>query len=132
MNTARDDLTTQQLATFIRSYRSSRQLTRPEQPALAAAGQQPIVEELARELVTFAETQGLRLGTWTTTTDGEVVVRAVELALPYPYRQETQLFVAALQLAARMQQRRERSLVLAVATGLAAVLVVSALIRHPR
>lgn len=64
----------------------------------------PSVEQLADELLGIAEVRALRLGAWLTTPDGEMIAQAVEAMSPPLYRQDVELLVAALQLAAKRQQ----------------------------
>jgi hypothetical protein len=68
----------------------------------------PTAEQLARELVADAEFQSLRLGTWLSTPEGELFARTVEMVAPPFYRQDAELLVEALKLAAKLQQRNER------------------------
>lgn len=68
----------------------------------------PTADELAREFVADAEFQSFRLGTWLSTPDGEVFAQAVEMVMPPFYRQDAELLVDALRLAAKLQQRNER------------------------
>jgi hypothetical protein len=75
------------------------------------------VEELAETFLDDAEFRALRLGTWLGTPDGRLIAVTVEHALPYPYRQYSQLFVLAITRAAESQaaheQEKARNLVLA-------------------
>lgn len=70
-------------------------------PALAV---RPSVDELARELLGITEFRALQLGTWLSTTDGQVVAEAVEMVTPPFYSEDVELLVAALQRAAQLQQ----------------------------
>ena len=87
----------------------------------------PTVEQLATEVLRIAEVRALRLGAWLTTPDGELITEAVEAMSPPLYRQDVELLVAALTLAAKMQQLegRERAGKFAVgAIGVAAVIAI--------
>jgi hypothetical protein len=66
------------------------------------------VEELAQELLADGEFQALRLGGWLGTPETELFARAVEMASPPFYRADVELLVAALRLAAKLQQRDAR------------------------
>lgn len=66
--------------------------------------QRPTVEQLANELLGIGEYRALQVGTWLGTTDGEIITQAVEAMSPPLYRQDVELLVAALKLAAVMQQ----------------------------
>lgn len=63
----------------------------------------PTVDELARELLSDSEYRALQLGTWLNTTNGQIISEAVEMVLPPFYRQDAELLVEALQLAAKLQ-----------------------------
>jgi len=67
--------------------------------------QRPSVEELASELIHDAEFRSLQLGHWLGTTEGEVIATAVETVTPPFFRQDVELLVEGLKLAAQMQQR---------------------------
>lgn len=69
-----------------------------------ARGPRPSVDELARELLGIAEFRALQLGTWFSTTDGQVIAEAVEMVTPPFYSEDVELLVAALQRAAQLQQ----------------------------
>lgn len=68
----------------------------------------PPAEQLAREFLADAEFQSFRLGTWLATPEGEVFAQAVEMVMPPFYRQDAELLVEALKIAAKLQQRNER------------------------
>lgn len=72
-------------------------------------------QEIAAHLFADAEFRSLQLGTWLNTPNG-LITAAVEAITPPPYREDIQLLVEAVTLAAKMQQDagRER----AVAAGL--------------
>jgi hypothetical protein len=107
----------QQIADFIRSY-VNEQMRKPPQgviiPVHSGRLGSASPEELAKEFLELAEFQALRLGTWLSTPEGEIITQAVELALGPTYRADAQLLVAALQLAAGKQQRREQKRLVAV------------------
>ena len=77
-------------------------------PALSLHGpsSRPTADELAHELLTDAEFEALQLGTWLNTTNGKVISEAVEMVLPPFYRQDAELLVEALQLAANLRRGR--------------------------
>ena len=64
----------------------------------------PSVDELATELLGIAEFRALQLGTWLSTTDGQVIAEAVEMVTPPFYSEDVELLVAALRRAAQLQQ----------------------------
>jgi hypothetical protein len=68
----------------------------------------------------------LRLGTWLDTPDERVVAATVEHALPYPYRQYSQLFVLAITRAAESQAAHERDKARNLVLAAGGVLVVAA------
>lgn len=85
------------------------------QPAMADSH---TTGEIAQALLQDAEFRALKLGTWLNTPDGEVVAAAVEALTPPPYRQDVELLIEALQLAAQEQQAEARRKILAgVAVG---------------
>ena len=63
----------------------------------------PTPQELARHWLDNTEIRTLQLGTWLRTTDGQIIVAAVESVLAPGYQQEFELLVDALQLAAEAQ-----------------------------
>ncbi len=63
----------------------------------------PTAEQLAHELLAMSEFRALQLGTWLNTTNGQVITEAVEMVSPPFYRQDIELLVEALQLAAQLQ-----------------------------
>ena len=73
--------------------------------ALVSPQPRPTPEELAHGLLANAEFRGLQLGTWLNTPDGQVIAEAVELVAPPFYRQDIELLVQALQLAAQLQRQ---------------------------
>jgi hypothetical protein len=64
--------------------------------------------ELAGRLLASAEFRALGLGTWLGTLDGEFLTGAVEAVSPPFYRQDEELLVDALKLAAKMQSDNQR------------------------
>jgi hypothetical protein len=66
------------------------------------------VEELARIFLADAEFKAIQLGGYLETPDGQLLARAVQLALPYPYRAQVAFVVAALELAADLQRKEKR------------------------
>jgi hypothetical protein len=76
------------------------------------------VAEVAGMLIADAEFKALRLGTWLSTPDGQLLASAIEKLAPAPFAEDTQLLIEALQLAAQMQQADARRKILAgVAVG---------------
>jgi hypothetical protein len=67
----------------------------------------PTIEDLASELIADAEFRSLKLGTWFGTVDGQLITKAVDMALPPGLRAEFDLAVAALKLAAELQRPRK-------------------------
>jgi hypothetical protein len=91
------------------------------------AQSRPTVEQLAQELLGVTEIRALRLGAWLTTPDGAMITEAVEAISPPLYRQDIELVVAALKLAAKMQQEEgqgKAGMVAAGALGVAAVIAI--------
>jgi hypothetical protein len=82
--------------------------------------------EIAAHLFADAGFRSLQLGTWLNTPNGQLITEAVESLTPPPYREDIQLLVEAVTLAAKLQQDagRERAvtagLVLAVGGALLA------------
>jgi len=66
----------------------------------------PTVEDLAQYFLAKPEYRALKLGTWLGTTDGQVVAQAVEMFVPPFYREDVELLVKALQLAASIQEKQ--------------------------
>jgi hypothetical protein len=81
--------------------------------------------QIANELLADAEFRALKLGTWLSTPDGEIIATAVTALTPPPYKQDIDLLIEALKLAAQEQQReaREKIFVGLVFTGLATIAV---------
>ena len=69
----------------------------------------PTAAELAGQLLATAEFRALSLGTWLGTPDGEFFTAAVEAVSPPFYRQDEELIVEALKLAAKMQSGNRRA-----------------------
>jgi hypothetical protein len=93
-------------------------------PPVTAITEQDI-DTFARYLLEDVEFQAIKLGTWSRTAEGRIVITAVEYALPPVYRPYTRLFVAALQRAAQLQhegKKQEAAPWVGVAAG-AAVLI---------
>jgi hypothetical protein len=70
--------------------------------------QRPTAEEIARWYLKKAEFRALKLGTWLGTEEGEVITWAIEQCLPLGYREDAELLVDALELAAAAQQKEDR------------------------
>jgi hypothetical protein len=81
------------------------------------AQQRPTAEQLAEELLGFAEFRALQLGTWLGTADGQVIAEAVEMLAPPLYREDAELLVAALNYAAELQWREGQKIAGRVALG---------------
>jgi hypothetical protein len=88
--------------------------------------QRPTTEQLANDLLSVAEFRSLQLGTWLSTTDGQILTKAVEMVAPPFYRQDVELLVDALKLAASMQQRESQQVAGKIALGAVVVGVVIA------
>jgi hypothetical protein len=80
-------------------------------------------EQIANALLADTEFRALKLGTWLTTPDGELLAAAVTALAPPPYRQDIELLIAALQLAVQRQQAEAREKIVKglVIGGLAAL-----------
>jgi hypothetical protein len=63
-------------------------------------------EDVAHDVLGVAEQYGLKLGNWLRTTDGAIVMAAVQAVLPPAYTAEIGLLVEGLTLAARLQHQR--------------------------
>lgn len=95
-----------------------------EQPTVAA---QYGPADVAAWLLGDAEFKALKLGTWLSTPDGELVSAAVTALLPAPYAQDAELLGEALKLAAKQQQADARKTILAgVAVGSALAVAIGA------
>ena len=78
-------------------------------PPLPYYGPQlPSVEQIAKELIQDGQFSGLKLGGFLNTPTGEFLERAVELVVPRAFFPEYELLVAALKLAAELQQGKAR------------------------
>jgi hypothetical protein len=89
--------------------------------------QRPTHQQIARELLAIPEFRALQLGTWLGTTDGQIIAEAVELVTPSFYREDVELLVNALQLAAQLQSQegQEKAGMMALgALGVAAVVAI--------
>lgn len=73
-------------------------------PCNSTRAPRPSVDELAHELLGIGEFRALQLGSWLSTTDGQVIAQAVEMVTPPFYSEDVELLVAALQRAAQLQQ----------------------------
>lgn len=90
----------------------------------------PTAEEIARWYLKQAEFRALKLGNWLNTEEGEVIVWAIEQCLPLGYREDVELLVDALKLAAALQQKEERKAAGILVVG--AIALVSLLARDIR
>lgn len=87
-------------------------------PASPAVASQYTARDVAGWLLRDAEFRALKLGTWLSTPDGQLVAAAVEALAPPPYGQDAELLITALQFAAQQQQTEARQKILAgVAVG---------------
>ena len=66
----------------------------------------PSAEVLAAEFLDNSEFLALRLGTLLGTPQGEIVAQGVEMVSPPFYREDVELLVDALQMAAKMQNKK--------------------------
>jgi hypothetical protein len=95
-----------QIATFLDGYFTDF----PRQHRVLGEGwmwqwqERPTAKAIADDLIKFAEFRALRLGTWLGTETGQVIAEAVEIVSPPFYRQDEELLVEALKLAAAMQK----------------------------
>lgn len=86
----------------------------------------PTAVELAGQLLAIAEFRVLGLGTWLGTPDGEFFTAAVEAVSPPFYRQDEELIVEALKLAAKMQSGNRRAAgALALGAAVAGIFLIS-------
>ena len=85
-------------------------------------------QQLAEYLLASAEFRALRLGTWLQSPDGQLIAEAVEAISPPPLREDIELLVDALTLAAASQQgqSRARAVLAAIFTSVAAGLAFAA------
>jgi hypothetical protein len=65
-------------------------------------------EQIADALLADAEFRALKLGTWLNTPSDEVIAAAVSVLSPPPYKQDIDLLIEALQIAARRQHDEAR------------------------
>jgi len=87
-------------------------------PASPGVASQHTARDIAGWLLKDAEFRALKLGTWLSTPDGQLVAAAVQALAPPPYSQDAELLITALQLAAQQQQTEARQKILAgVAVG---------------
>ena len=68
----------------------------------------PTVEELARALIQDGGFRALQLGSFFATPTGDFLEQAVELVIPRAFSPEFDLLVAAIKLAAELQQGESR------------------------
>lgn len=101
--------------TWERGYAYGYRQPRPASYYLMA---RPEAEDLGRQLLEVAEAEGLKLGTWLGTTDGETFTAAVEMVSPPFFREDVELLVDGLKFAAKLQQekRQQEAGVVAVAS----------------
>lgn len=92
--------------------------------------ERPTAEALAKELLAIAEFRALQLGTWLGTTDGQIITEAVEMVAPPFYRQDIELLVEALKLAAAMQQSQGQDKAFWVGVGFLAAAGIGAAITN--
>lgn len=98
-------------------------------PVPVAAKTSP--QELAEQMLASTEFRVLKLGTWLQTPDGQLITAAVEALSPPPLREDVELLVTALTLAAKAQQGQGRvraattGIVASVAVGLAVAAALS-------
>lgn len=83
--------------------------------------QRPTAEEIARWYLKDAEFRSLKLGTWLGTEEGEVITWAIEQCLPLGYREDAELLIDALKLAAVLQQKEDRKAAAVLAGGVIAL-----------
>jgi hypothetical protein len=113
------------LATFTRAW--------PRQPdpwdysypvAAAPLASQHTASDVAGWLLADAEFRALKLGSWLSTPDGQLVMAAIGMLAPAPMAQDAQLLAEALQLAARQQQADARTkIAAAIAIGGAVIAI---------
>jgi hypothetical protein len=92
--------------------------------SLPAMAYQISAEELAGQMFESVGFRALRLGSWLSTPDGELMAAAVELLTPPPYEVDAKLLVDALRIAAT----RQRSAVLEKAVGIGVVAAIGAVL----
>lgn len=73
-------------------------------------------QQVADALLADAEFRALKLGTWLSTPEGELVAAAVTALTPPLYREDAELLIEGLQLAAKQQQAEARKTILAAVT----------------
>jgi hypothetical protein len=66
---------------------------------------QPTIDDFGTSMVSMTEFRALQLGTWLGSTDGQVIIEAVEMVLPPIYRPQIEFLADGLQYAAKLQQR---------------------------
>jgi len=87
-------------------------------------------EACAAALVRDGEFRALQLGTWLNTPDADVIMAAVQAALPPPFSTEVRVIADGLKLAADMQRKEGLKVAGVVAGGGIAVFLVSFLGRR--
>jgi hypothetical protein len=118
--------TASQVEAFLRSYLDRRSdvgaLGLSYRPGpLAWYGPRPTVEELAADVAAQAEFDALKLADLVNSPDGSLIAAGVGLVIPEVYAADYALFVDALKLAAKTQQKGRRQF--AGALALVAVLL---------
>jgi hypothetical protein len=101
---------------------------RQPRPASYYLAPRPSAEDLGQQLLAVAEAEGLKLGTWLSTTDGETLTAAVEMVSPPFFREDVELLVDGLKFAAKLQQEKrqqEAGLVAIASLGLFMLLLVA-------
>ena len=114
------------LAKFIQAWPRQPQPWGYSYHAPAPIASQHTVGDVAGWLLADAEFRALKLGTWLSTPDGELVMAAIGMLAPAPYAQDAQLLAEALQFAARQQQADARAKILAVIAIGGAVVAIGA------
>jgi hypothetical protein len=90
-------------------------------------GPRPTPDQVAQELLAIPEFRALQLGTWLGTTKGEIIAEAVEMVAPPFYREDVELLVDGLKLAAQLQATEGQEKAGQVALGVICVAAVIAL-----
>jgi hypothetical protein len=82
-------------------------------------------EEIATAWAHDADFSTIKLAAWLRTSDGQLIQRVVEGALPFPYNYGADVLTQAVQIAARQRTTRQRLEALAVGGSLAVALVLA-------
>jgi hypothetical protein len=99
--------TSEQLAHYLRCSQALQPVVLwPQTIPPAYRSPYPSPEQIAGELLGDSEFQALRLATWLSSPDGELIAEAVAMVISPATRPEFELAVDALQLAAEMQYER--------------------------